>query len=366
MTLKATVLVVDDEPGMRFSLEDMLTHDGHEVVTADSGKAALECIAAQEFDLALIDLKMEGIGGMQVLSALHQQSPETAVIVLTAYGSLETVAEALRQGAHDYLFKPCRMVEIQESVRTGLLRRQRELQARAMSQFASDVSHELRNLITSIDLHLYLLEHSKLEKRAYHLDIVRRETKQMQSLTESILTLSQLKAGTVRVTFAPEDLNALVEQVVTAHQARAETAGLELIFDPGAALPPVRAARDQLTQVVDNLVTNAINYTPAGQVRVSTYLDAERGQACLQVQDTGIGIELEDLPYLFERFYRGLRANQSGIPGTGLGLAIVREIVNLHGGEIKVESPSTGLRTGQVDEGSTFRVWLPLERCESR
>ena len=118
----------------------------------------------------------------------------------------------------------------------------------------------------------------------------------------------------------------------------------------------MRAERNQLIQVVNNLVVNAINYTLAGEVRVSTYLDVERGQACLQVQDTGIGIEPEDLPHVFERFYRGLRACQSGIPGTGLGLAIAKGIVDLHGGEIEVES--------QVDEGSTFRVWLPVDGCE--
>jgi len=123
----ANILVVDDDAGVRFFLEEVLTRDGHQVVAVESGEAALECIATQEFDLALIDLMMKGIGGMEVLAALRRQSPGTAVIVLTAHASLETAVEALRQGAHDYLFKPCKTVELRESVRTGLLKRQREL-----------------------------------------------------------------------------------------------------------------------------------------------------------------------------------------------------------------------------------------------
>ncbi len=132
MVPRAKVLVVDDDAGVRFFLEEVLTRDGHQVVAVESGEAALECIATQEFDLALIDLMMKGIGGMEVLAVLCRQSPDTAAIVLTAHASLVTAVEALRQGAHDYLFKPCKTVELRESVRTGLLKRQRELRRRGI------------------------------------------------------------------------------------------------------------------------------------------------------------------------------------------------------------------------------------------
>jgi signal transduction histidine kinase len=274
------------------------------------------------------------------------------LIILTAYGSLETAVEALRQGAYDYLFKPCEPDEIRKSVRAGLLKRQQELTKKAHLAFASDVSHQLRTPLASIDLFLQLLEQGQSEKRAHYLRILRRESHQMKDLIENTLTLSRLRASKAKTEFAPENLNAVAAQVVTARRVYAGAAGLELIFEPDAALLPVHAERNQLAQIVDNLVANAINYTLAGQVRVSTCLGTERGQACLQVQDTGIGMEPEDLSHLFGRFYRGQRARQLDIPGTGLGLAIVKEIVDLHRGKIEVES--------QVDEGSTFRVWLPL------
>ena len=132
MNNEARILVVDDEAAIRFALQEILARDGYEVVAVESGEAALSRLATQEFHLALIDLRLRGIGGMEVLSALRSQSPDTAAIVLTAHGSLDTAVEALRQGAHDYLFKPCKPGDIRESVRRGLLKRQREQRQREL------------------------------------------------------------------------------------------------------------------------------------------------------------------------------------------------------------------------------------------
>jgi DNA-binding response OmpR family regulator len=126
----AKILVVDDEIAIRLTLEDMLTHDGHQVVTADSGEAALALISKQIFDLALLDLSLGDMTGTEVLAALRQQSPDTVAIMLTAHASLETAVEALRQGAHDYLFKPCSTMALRESIQRGLLKRQQAVQQR--------------------------------------------------------------------------------------------------------------------------------------------------------------------------------------------------------------------------------------------
>jgi signal transduction histidine kinase len=350
---KAKILVVDDEPGIRYFLEETLRDAGYHVVSAESGKMALDLVSREDFDVALLDLKMNGIGGLEVLAVLRQQSPDTVAIVLTAHGSTKTAIEALRQGVYDYLLKPCDPQQLRESVRTGLDKRQQELQERANFRFISHVSHQLRNPLASIGLHLAMLDPHEPEGHTSRVDILKHETRQMEDIVESILTLSQLESGTAKMRFAPEDLNRLAEQVVSAYQVHAEAAGLELTFEPKADLPWVHAEHSQLIQLITNLITNAINHTPAGQVRVSTYLDAERGRACLQVQDTGIGTEPDDLPHLFERFYQGSRSIESAIPGTGLGLTIVKEIVDLHGGEIEIES--------QVDQGTTLKVWLPVD-----
>ena len=229
---------------------------------------------------------------------------------------------------------------------------------RLKSKFVTDVSHELRTPAANIKLYLHLLQRGKPEKRSHYLAITNDQVNRLTSLIEDILDLSRLDMAEIKVEFAAVDLNAVVEQVVAAHRPRAEAASLELTFEPKVALPPVLGEHNQLSRVVANLVGNAVNYTPAGQVRVSTHLDKERQRACLEVQDTGRGIEEEDLAHIFERFYRGREVGSSAIPGTGLGLAVVKEIVELHGGTIKVES--------QVGQGSTFTVWLPLEEGEEQ
>ena len=226
------------------------------------------------------------------------------------------------------------------------------------TKFVSDVSHELRTPIANIKLYLHLLERSEPEKRDRYMDVLKGQSDRLAGLIEDVLNLSRLDLSKDEMKFAPVDLNSVVEQVVTAHHLRATLANLDLVFEPDTTLPSVRAERNQLAQVVTNLVTNAINYTPSGQVRVSTSLNTERGQACLEIQDTGMGIGQEDMPHLFDRFYRGQRVGSLNIPGTGLGLAITKEIVDLHGGTIEVES--------QEGVGSTFKVWLPLDTAEGR
>jgi DNA-binding response OmpR family regulator len=140
----ARILVVDDEAGIRFFLEEALAGDGHEVLAVDSGEAALERIAAETFDLALIDLRMKGIGGVEVLAALRRQSPGTAAIILTAHGSLETAVEALRQGAHDYLFKPCQLADLRASVRAALIKCRREQrQQELLAELERTLAHHL-------------------------------------------------------------------------------------------------------------------------------------------------------------------------------------------------------------------------------
>jgi DNA-binding response OmpR family regulator len=118
----ARILVVDDETGVRFFLQDLLERDHHQVTLAENGAQALAYVRQGVFDLALVDLQLGDMDGVQVLRALRQQQPNAAAIMLTAYGSLDSAVAALREGARDYLFKPCKTVEIRESIRVGLLK----------------------------------------------------------------------------------------------------------------------------------------------------------------------------------------------------------------------------------------------------
>lgn len=223
------------------------------------------------------------------------------------------------------------------------------------SKFIADASHELRSPITSLNLRLYLLEHAAPERRAHYLNEFKEQLGRLTRLSEDLLAISRLDALDATGKFGFVDLNQVIEEVVIAYRPMAETAGLTLIADYAPHLPSVIGEYRQLGQVSANLVANAIHYTESGQVMVRTSLDVDQKQACIEVRDTGVGIHPQDMPHLFERFYRG--EHTAGIPGTGLGLSIVKEIVDLHGGRIHVES--------QPGNGSLFRVCLPLAERQS-
>ena len=228
--------------------------------------------------------------------------------------------------------------------------RQKELD-RMKDMLIYDVSHELRTPITSIRLYSELLKSAPPERQDRFLSVIMEQSALLTRLVEDILDLSRLTVSKSRkVAFEDANLNVLVEQAYMAHIPVAEDAGIRLIFEPELELPLIRAEQSQIARMVTNLVSNAIRYTPQGYVLLQTY--CKNDKVCLIVQDTGVGIEPQDLPHVFERFYRGRNVRQSGIPGTGLGLAIVKEIVNLHDGKIEIES--------SVGKGTTFHIWLPL------
>ena len=234
--------------------------------------------------------------------------------------------------------------------------RQKELE-RLKDQFVSDVSHELRTPTTNIGLFLELLEDAPPEKGKEYLRIVREQAQLVRKLVEDVLDLSRLAIGRTRkVEFTSVDLNQVTEQVVNAHRPMADAAGLELRFIPEDGLPCMNGEQNQLARLITNLITNSVRYTLHGTVIIRTV--GRNGCISLSVEDTGIGIEPEDLPHLFDRFYRGKQVRQSTIHGTGLGLAIVKEIVDLHEGKIEIHS--------QVGKGSIFNVNFPIpERLSS-
>ena len=226
---------------------------------------------------------------------------------------------------------------------------------RLKSRFVSNVSHELRTPVTTIRLYAALLRRSSPEKWEEYLDALEQESVRQTQLVEDILQISRVDAGRMEMKPEPIDLNELTAAIVVNHRALAQNEELALEHRPAEAGPVALVDPERMIQVLNNLVANAIQYTPqGGRVVVSTgKWEAEgRTWATTSVADTGIGIPAEELSHVFERFFRGEGPRQMQVPGTGLGLAIVREIVELHGGRVTVES--------QVGEGTTFTVWLPL------
>jgi signal transduction histidine kinase len=225
---------------------------------------------------------------------------------------------------------------------------------RLKGQFVSDVSHELRTPLSNIRLYLELLAKGKTEKYAIYLETLSRETERLVALIEDLLAISRLDADMVSP--APEllKLNVLVRGLAEDRQRLLAEKGLDLQLMLEPDLPPVVGDERMISQVLANLMTNAMNYTPAGgRVSISTSSEQRDGQiwATLTVADTGVGIPHEERPHLFQRFFRGSAGRQMGTPGTGLGLAICKEILDRHGGYITVVS--------EPGRGSAFTVLLP-------
>lgn len=228
--------------------------------------------------------------------------------------------------------------------------RQKELD-RLKDIFVADVSHELRTPTTNINLYLELLENASPEKGSVYLNVLKEQGLLLRKLVEDILDLSRLTIGkTKKSDFSAVDINLLTEQVVTAHQPLAQVSGISMDFHPTQNIPFALGEYNQLSRVLTNLVSNAIQYSKGGNIWIKTFFDQD--EVGFSVEDEGLGIEQEDLEHIFERFYRGKQVRQSRIHGTGLGLAIVKEIVDLHNGIIQVES--------RIGSGSKFVIRLPI------
>jgi signal transduction histidine kinase len=217
-------------------------------------------------------------------------------------------------------------------------------------QMTADIAHELRTPTTLILGHVDAIDDGILPPSSETFDIIREEAGRLGRLIEDLATLSRVETGElslVRRLVAP---GALLAQAVAAHRPLAEKKQISLNVDIEPDLPALPVDPDRMAQVLGNLLNNALRHTPqAGRIT----LQARRHESGVEllVQDTGPGIAPEDLPRVFERFYRTDKSRQRETGGAGLGLAIARSIVELHGGQIWAEST--------LGEGTTFLIRLP-------
>ena len=236
----------------------------------------------------------------------------------------------------------------------GQNERLRELD-RLKDEFVALVSHELRTPLTSIRgyLELVLEEEDPLtDEQRQFLGVVERNAHRLLALVGDLLFLAQIEAGKLSLEVGAVDLAAIAAESVETARPLAEDKGITVTLAAGP-LALIAGDRARLAQLLDNLISNGIKFTPAGG-RVDVRVRAERGQAVIEVRDTGMGIPSDEQEHLFERFFRTAKATEQAIPGTGLGLAISKAIVQAHGGRITFASSE--------DSGTTFRVSIPIRQ----
>ncbi|MCO5194083.1 MAG: hybrid sensor histidine kinase/response regulator [Anaerolineae bacterium] len=367
---KYRVLFLANEPVQVALVNDLLTfaYDVEFVVErAASVAEGMAMLTAEKFDVVLLDADLLDTTGWDAVTTLRTitQTPPL-VIIANSHDDMMGV-QAIRHGAQDYLTRKQLTSELLARSLHYAIERQR-LQTereRALEQaneqlkeldhlkgrFVSELSHELRTPLTSIQLYVQLLQRAGPEKSARYFSIIENQCDRLRKLADDVLALSRGELTRRRPTaFGDVDLCAIVRQTMTTYAVAAAETDVSLSTTLPSTAVIVTGEQNQLTYALSHLLDNAYRFTENGAIVIT--ISADDTFATLQVSDTGVGIPENELPYIFDRFFRGEQALRMAIPGNGLGLAIVAEIVLLHGGTISVES--------RVGEGTNVSITLPL------
>ncbi|MGB5156692.1 ATP-binding response regulator [Desulfobacterium sp. N47] len=474
------ILVVDDEVRIRDACRLVLEDCGYGVCVAATGAEGLELIRDRHFDIILLDLMMPEMSGFDVLAKVKALHPDTVIIVITGYATLEHSLDAMKKGAFDFIPKPftpehlratiakaiyytqtlrdiadtrsrlrtlvnrisdgvmctnhenrvvlanpaflrmigcsaesvigsstdefiniarireiiketlnvndSRALELTEEIPVNRHSRSEEIilnvrctpfrdrtgrnigvitvlhditalkkMDRMKSEFVSTVSHEIRSPMNSVLMQIQVildgLAGELTEKQRDILTRAYRKVENLAQMTTELLDLARIESGLITLEREPVAMADVIRDQVAFYLPLAASASIGMDIDISQELPPVLANRRNMEEVLSNLITNAIKYSPGGG-RITVSASIANDYLHIRVKDTGMGISAEDQHRIFERFYRVKDKKTRYINGTGLGLVIVKSILESHQGRIKIES--------QEGEGSTFSFFLPI------
>ena len=357
------ILIVDDRAENLLALEGILKPLGARIVKARSGEEALLHLLRETFAVILLDVQMPRLDGLQTAELIKQreQTRHVPIIFITALSrEAAYVFKGYAHGAVDYLLKPIDPEIVRAKVRVfcdlwvrGEKIRRQAAQSELKDVFLASVAHEMRTPLAAAKAQAQLALHQLSESEgdaasAGALRVISRQIDKVVRLVSDLLDFSRLETGSLPLNPTQVDVAAIARDVVARLQMVAE--GRELSVQ-GPESATAIADRDRIEQVLTNLVSNAIRYSPEGSA-VEIGVQAHPEWIQLSVHDHGIGVPRDQQQRIFERF---ARVNDDGV-GIGLGLAIAKAIVEQHGGRIWVES------TGKQGEGSTFHVRLPVKK----
>ncbi len=370
------ILVVDDETGMRLAIARVLNTfqvrladeadgtAGFEVQTAETGEEALEKIGQRVPDILLLDLKLPGISGLDVLKEVSERGLPTLTVMITAYATLETAIDATKRGAYDFLPKPFTPDELRVAVRRAVKHLVVQRQARRLAeekrqvrfQFISVLGHELKAPLAAIEGYLQILrDGSAGSDPAVQAQIVGRALVRaggMRRLIAELLDLTRIESGQKRRELTELDVRDVARAAIETVAPAARERRIDVVLHAPDRLAVV-ADRGELDILFNNLVSNAVKYNREGG-RVDVTIEEAGAGVRVSVADTGIGLSPEETGRLFQEFVRIKNDRTRGIPGTGLGLSIVKKLAQLYGGDVQVHS--------EPGVGSTFDVTLPGAR----
>lgn len=363
--MSASILIVDDVPTNIQLVASILAPFEYELSFANSGQDALGQIAETSFDLILLDVMMPGLDGLEVARRLkdNEFTRHIPIVFLTAKSDEDSIVEGFTVGAADYVTKPFNPAELVARVQTHLALKQTQDQLRhrnvelaeaiqMKNRLLSIASHDLKNPLSAVNGFASMLERNpSVQKEKDLVDMVSfisRAARRMNTLISELLDTAALEMGKFDLKLGSLDPIQIVREVISDNASLAEAKQQSLKLSGKSSL--IDGDIRRLKQVFDNLVSNAIKYSPKG-AEINIELSETATTSELRVIDHGPGFSEQDQEKLFGYFQRLSARPTGGEVSTGVGLAIVKQIVELHHGDILLEKTS--------DQGSTFLVRLP-------
>lgn len=383
MPKEINVVFLDDEQNILKSLQRLFLNEPYGIYTTSDYQDAFDVIEREPVKVVVSDQRMPDIQGSDFLKQVKERWPEKIRILFTGYAEFSAAEEAINVGQvyrfiskpwntadlksaitqaiekHDLLLENKRLFEDVKIQRDALkiANRTLEMMYSMQKEFSSTVSHELRTPLASIKMALDIVMSKTAGELTEDQENFLRKAKgnvdRLNRLINDILDLSKLEAGKVEIIKEKQSLNNLIIEFSELIRCEAESKGLKYILDLQEDLPDIYYDKDRMSQVLSNLLSNALKFTDLGQISVTTKYNEDDHIVHVSVADTGSGISKQDVGKLFRKFQQLGNAAERKTGGTGLGLAICKEIVSRHGGEIWVES-TEGM-------GSSFHFTLQIE-----
>ncbi len=366
------VLVVDDEPGIRSGIVRILKNFtvsypfmeedfAFDLVEAETGEMAIEIIDSQKIDIILLDNQLPGINGIEVLEYIKKIQYDALVMMITSYASLDLAVKATNNGAYNFVPKPFTPQELKTAVESITKQLYLKRMTRLMNkegkqirfQFLSVLSHELKSPINAIEGYMKMMQEKQIGDNIddYTTMIERsmERLKGMRTLILDLLDLTRLESGKKARSIQKVDIYEIAKMAMDSMEPLAIQKQVKVRLE-GEPNTYILSDRDELEIILNNLISNAIKYNKDGG-SVLVNIATSEVSVKISVEDTGIGMSEEDIEKLFQEFVRIKNAKTKNVTGSGLGLSIAKKMVELNGGNIKVESTP--------DVGSKFIVTLP-------